>query len=160
MLKGLSETRALWIAFGATVLITLSFPIASSIAGIAFVDALSDPNEVRQAIAAMSVDQRIFHAWVTATLDVAYPIAYCALFIGSAYRFFPRYGRFIAMPLVVLLATDLLEGLVQVLALTESADFIDAKALLTPLKFALFLAGFVTMVLGWIVWLIARLRRD
>ena len=135
----LAETRSLWIAFVATILITIAFPVTASIWGLSFIDALSDPTEVRQAIAGMTPDQRIVHAWITATLDVAYPLAYGALFVGSAYAFYARVGRFIAIPLLVVVPVDLLEGVVQVLALTDTADWIDAKAILTPLKTVLFL---------------------
>jgi len=61
----------------------------------------------------MSVDERIVHAWVTATLDVAYPLAYGALFIGSAFKFYNNFGWLIAYPFFVLISTDLLEGFVQ-----------------------------------------------
>ena len=158
MLNGLAETRSLWIAFVSTILITIAFPVTASIWGLSFIDALSDPVEVRQAIAAMTSDQRIVHAWITATLDVAYPLAYGALFAGSAYAFYERVGRFIAIPLLVVVPVDLLEGVVQVLALTDSLDWIDAKAVLTPLKTALFLLGLVTMVGGWVIWLAGRIR--
>ena len=158
-LTSLSQTRNLWIAFGATILITLSFPLVGSIWAISFVDALSDPGAVRAAIAAFSAEQRVVHVWVTATLDVAYPLAYGALFIGAAYRFFPKAGRWLAMAFIVLVAVDVLEGIVQVLALTDTADLVDGKAILTPLKTLLFLFGVVTTIGGWVMWIV-RGRRD
>ena len=54
--------------------------------------------------------------------------------------------------------TDLLEGVVQVLALTDVTDWVDAKAILTPLKTILFLLGLVTTIIGWVIWLVGRLR--
>lgn len=158
MLKILAQTRSLWIAFVSTILITIAFPLAASIWGITFIDAISDPAEVRQAISDMTTDQRFVHAWITATLDVAYPLAYGALFAGSAYAFYDRFGRYMAVPLLVVVPVDLLEGVVQVLALTDSADLIDAKAVLTPLKTALFLVGLLTTVVGWVIWAVRRTR--
>jgi len=160
MLASLSQSRSLWIAFVSTIAITISFPIAGSVWGIAFIDALSDPAQVRQAISSMSAEQKIIHVWITATLDVAYPLAYGALFIGSAYRFYPKIGRLLALPIFVLVPTDLLEGIVQVLALTGTADFVDAKAVLTPLKAILFLFGLGFTILGWGIWLAARFRNN
>lgn len=159
MFRVLAETKSLWVSFVATILITVAFPITASIWGITFIDAMSDPAAVRQAISDMTPNQRVGHAWVTATLDVAYPLAYGALFIGSAYAFYKRFGRYIAIVLLAVVPTDLLEGVIQVLALTNSADFVEAKAVLTPLKTGLFLLGFVTTVCGWLIWSVDRLRR-
>ena len=158
MFRILAETKSLWISFVATILITIAFPITVSIWGITFIDAMSDPVAVRQAISDMTPNQRVVHAWVTATLDVAYPLAYSALFIGSAYAFYERFGRYIAIVLLVVVPTDLLEGVIQVLALTNSADFVEAKAVLTPLKTGLFLLGFVTTLFGWLIWSVGRFR--
>lgn len=157
-MRKLAETRSLWIAFVSTILLTIAFPLAASVWGITFIDAISDPAEVRQAISAMSAGQRVVHAWITATLDVAYPLAYGSLFAGSAVAFYGRFGRFIAAPLLVVVPVDLLEGVVQVLALTDVADLIDAKAVLTPLKTVLFLLGFATTVIGWVIWLARRIQ--
>ena len=158
MFRTLAENRSLWIAFVSTILITIAFPITASIWGITFIDAMSDPAEVRQAIYDMTPDQRVVHAWLTATLDVAYPLAYGALFVGSAYAFYERFGRYIAIVLLLVVPTDLLEGVVQVLALTDAADFVDAKAVLTPLKTALFLLGVATTLFGWVIWTAGRIR--
>ena len=160
MLYRLSENRSLWIAFGATILITIAFLITGSMWGITFLDTISDPSEVRLAISTMSPDQRTVHVWITATLDVAYPLAFGALFIGSAYKFYKSFGRLIALPSFVLVPTDLLEGVVQVLALTGTADLVDAKAVLTPLKTILLLLGITTTTVGCIVWLVARIQRN
>ncbi len=160
MLTLLAERRTLWLTFVATILITAAFPMAASIWGISFIDGLSDPAAVRDAIAAMTPEQRVAHAWLTATLDVAYPLAYGALFAGSACAFFARYGRLMALLLLVVVPIDLLEGVVQVLALTDTADLIDTKAVLTPLKTALFLLGLAVTVAGWVVWVLRRFRRS
>ena len=92
-------------------------------------------------------------------MDVAYPLAYGALCMGSAYAFYERLGRYIAIVLLVVVPTELLEGVIQVLALTNSADFVEAKAVLTTLKTGLFLLGFVTTLCGWPIWSVDRLRK-
>ena len=92
-------------------------------------------------------------------MDVAYPLAYGALFMVSAYAFYERLGRYIAIVLLVVVPTELLEGVIQVLALTNSADFVEAKAVLTPLKTGLFLLGIVTTLCGWPIWSVDRLRK-
>jgi len=46
------------------------------------------------------------------------------------------------------------EGIVQVLALTETIDWLDAKAVLTPLKLKLFFLGIATTIGGWAIWLV------
>ena len=160
LLYGLSENRSLWIAFSATILITITFLVTGSMWGITFLDTISDPSEVRLAISSMSPDQRTVHAWITATLDVAYPLAFGALFIGSAYKFYKSFGRLIALPSFILVPVDLLEGVVQVLALTGTADLVDAKAVLTPLKTILVVFGITATAVGFILWFVACNRRS
>lgn len=158
MFGTLAERKSLWIAFVSTILITIAFPITASTRGVTFIDAISDPEKVRSAISSMTSDQRVAHAWITATLDVAYPLAYGALFVGSAYAFYERFGRYIAIALLAVVPADLLEGVVQVLALTDTADLVDAKAVLTPLKTGLFLLGLAATLLGWVLWMVGRFR--
>ena len=95
---------------------------------------------------------------ITATLDVAYPLVYGAVFAGSGYKFYGKWGWLVAAPVFVLVPTDLIEGVVQVLALVTDIDWVDAKAILTPLKFGLVLVGLATTVLGWVIWLVGRIR--
>ena len=158
--NSLSKTGSLWASLVLVVLITAAFPVAASVWNLSFLDTMSDPDQVREAIAAMSTDQRIAHSWITGTLDVLYPLTYGALFIGSAYAFYGSYGWLVALPFFVLVPTDFLEGVVQILALNDVSDWVESKAVLTPLKTGLFLLGIVTTVIGWIVWLVNRLKRE
>ena len=152
--NALAANRLLWTFFVLTLLISLMFPLVADLWRLSLLDTISDPAKVREAIAMMSEDQRLAHSWITATLDVVYPIVYGIFFIGCAYAFYGRFGQFLAIPLVVLVAADLAEGLVQVFALNDWLDWVDAKAYLTPLKFALFLFGISMAVVGFL----ARIR--
>ena len=156
-LAKLGEPRTLWISFLATALMTVAFQIVARSFNLPLLDALSDPPLTRSTIETMTSTQRTLHAWMTGTLDVAYPLAYGAWFIGSAYCFFPRKAHLLAVPTLVLIGADLSEGVVQVLALTGIADWVDAKAILTPLKVALFVLGLVVTLCGWVRWSFARL---
>ncbi len=157
-LEYLAGTRILWFSFIATIVCTVAFQVIAGHYGLVLLDTLSDPEESRAVIAAMSESQRSLHAWVTGTLDVVYPAVYGALFIGSAYRFYPSIGRFLAAPVVVLILVDLIEGLVQVLGLTGIVDWLDAKAILTPGKILLFYFGLLTTMSGWGIWVVGRIR--
>ena len=150
----LSESKILWLSFTATLLITLAFQAITLQLGLVLLDGISDPSEARAAISSMTVYQRHFHIWITATLDVAYPAAYGALFIGSAYRFFPSKGLLLSLPALLCIPVDLGEGAVQVLALMGALDLINLKAFLTPLKLLLFVSGFLITIAGWIKWAI------
>jgi len=152
----LSETRVLWLSFAATLLITIAFPVVVSTWGLTLLDAISNPDAARTAIAAMSEPQRHVHAWMTATLDVAYPFAYASLFFGSAHKFFPKIGWLLSIPAVLLLPIDLVEGVIQIMALTDVADALSLKAVLTTSKQVLFLTGIVFTIAGWIKWVIVR----
>lgn len=157
LVNRLAENRVLWLSFTATLLITLAFPVLIRIWDLVLLDGIADPDEARRVIAAMDAQQKMVHAWITATADVAYPLAYGALFVGSARRFFPQIGWLLAVPSMVLVPIDLAEGVVQILALTEVTDWLGAKAFLTSLKQVLFVWGLAVTLCGWIRWSGSRL---
>jgi hypothetical protein len=152
-IANLAETRILWISFVVTLLITFAFQLIVASVGGTLLDAVADPEQARVVIASMSESQRLTHAWITATLDVAYPAAYGALFVGSAYRFYPKVGRYLAWTMFVLVPIDLVEGVVQILALTDLADLLASKTVLTNLKQVLFLGALLFTFIGWLKWL-------
>ena len=157
--KKLSETKVLWLSFFATVLITLSFQAISRQFNLVLLDGISNPADARAVITGMTEYQRNIHIWITATLDVAYPAAYGALFIGSAYRFFPSKAFLLCIPAIVCVPIDLSEGVVQILALSGNFNFIALKAVLTPAKVLLFLCGLLVTIAGWGKWLLIRFRQ-
>lgn len=154
----LSEPRSLWLSFTVTLVITIAFQVIIGQLDLTLLDTITEPSEVRLAITAMSDYQRHFHAWMTGTLDVAYPAAYAALFVGTAYRFFPSRGCLLSLPAIACAVIDLSEGVVQILALTNSIDWLAAKAILTPMKQLLFVSGFLITLAGWISWVVDRVR--
>ena len=97
----------------------------------------------------MSETQRVVHAWMTATLDVAYPLTYGPLFAGLALQ---RFKPAFAIPAVAVIPTDLAEGYVQVTALLGDDSLLWMKAYLTPLKLALFIAAMGIAIAALVVW--------
>ena len=148
MFRQLREGRGLLAALVATVVLTALFPVVAGHFGLTLLDAIADPTEARALIEGLTREQRQAHAWITGTLDVAYPLAYGALFLGAMLRFFPRRGPLLAIPVLIGVPADLLEGLVQILALTGQADWLAAKAVLTPVKGGAFVYGAVLALIG------------
>ncbi|MDP2246681.1 MAG: hypothetical protein Q8J65_01020 [Nitrosomonadales bacterium] len=155
----LTKTSTLWILFVTTLLLFFTFRIVASTWGFTFIDSISSPEELRSLIAGMSAEQRISHAWATCTLDVAFPISAGLLFAGVALRFFPKYGIYLALPGFLAIPTDLFEGVIQVLALTDTADLLYLKAIVTPLKATLLLTGLAIAIVGWTSWLLTKFRK-
>jgi hypothetical protein len=155
---GLTRPATLWVLFAATVVLTALFPFVSAHFDIILIDGISSPQSTREIIAGFSPGQRTAHAWITGTLDVAYPLAYGLLFAGAGLQFFPTAGRYLALAPLVCIPVDLLEGLVQILALTDTADWVDLKAFLTPLKLLLFACGLLTLVAGVLRWVYRQAR--
>ena len=148
MFRQLRERRALLVALLATLVLTALFPVIAAHFGLTLLDAVADPTEARALIEGLTSEQRQAHAWITGTLDVAYPLAYGALFLGATVRFFPRQGVLLAIPILIGVPADFLEGLVQILALTGQVDWLAAKAVLTPVKGGAFVYGAVMALLG------------
>ena len=156
--RWLTRPRTLWTLFGSALVITLVFPVLAQRLGITFLDGISSPDEARALLASFTEQQRSAHAWATATLDVAYPLAYAGFFAGSALLVFRRFGRSLATVALLAIPVDLLEGAVQVLALTGTADLLGMKAVVTPAKFLLFLVGAGIALVAWSVWLLRWAR--
>jgi len=143
MMKFLTKPVTLWILFALFILQTAGFAVIMAVWDFEVIDEISDPEKVRLHIAEMSALQKSVHAWTTATLDVAYPLTYGALFAGLAWRAFkPLY----ALPAIAVIPTDLAEGFVQVMALTGNSDLVWLKAYLTPAKLTLFFAAIAIAV--------------
>lgn len=148
VLSQLSEGKVLLLSLSVTVVLTALFPVVAGHFGLTFLDALADPAEARALIQGLTDDQREVHAWMTGTLDVAYPLSYGALFLGATLRFFPGRGPVLAIPILIGVPGDVLEGLVQILALTGWADWLASKAVLTPVKGGAFVYGAGVALLG------------
>ena len=148
MFRQLRERRALLVALVATLVLTALFPVIAGHFSLTLLDAVADPTEARALIEGLTSEQRQAHAWITGTLDVAYPLAYGALFLSATLRFFPRKGALLAIPILIGVPADFLEGLVQILALTGQVDWLAAKAVLTPVKGGAFVYGAVLTLLG------------
>lgn len=156
--ESLTKTRTLWVLFVSTLILFFMFRVVATTWGFTFIDSISSPEELRSLLAGMSVEQKISHAWATCTLDIAFPISAGLLFAGVALRFFPKYGFYLALPGFLAIPTDLFEGVIQVLALTDTADLLDLKAIVTPLKAVLLLSGLAIAIAGWASWVYAKIR--
>ena len=99
MLSQLSEGKVLLLSLSVTVVLTALFPVVAGHFGLTFLDALADPAEARALIQGLTGDQRGVHAWITGTLDLGFPLAYGALFLGATLRFFPGRGPVLAVDL-------------------------------------------------------------
>ena len=155
----ITRPGALWLLLAATLSLTVAFPLAAGHWGLTLLDGVSSPDEARALIREMTPAQRVAHAWITATLDAAYPLAYGGLFAGSALRVFGfgPWGRLAAVPALVAVLADFGEGIAQVLALAGAADWLALKAVATPLKTVMFILGGGITLAAWATWARRRL---
>ena len=143
MLKTLTNPVTLWVLFALFVIETISFGLVMAIWDFGIIDEMSDPEKIQRHIDNMSQSQRMTHAWMTGTLDVAYPLTYGALFAGLSLRAFrPSF----AIPAFAVIPTDLSEGVVQILLLTGNDQLLWLKAYITPLKFALIIIALLIAI--------------
>lgn len=109
------------------------------------IDGMSHPDRIRDHVAHMSQSQRTVHAWMTATLDVAYPITYGLLFAGLSLRVF---RPIFVIPAIAVIPVDLTEGFAQVLILTGNDSLLWLKAYVTPLKRLFFVSAILIALLA------------
>lgn len=144
----LTNTRTLWAMFWTTLALTAIFAVIMAVWQFELIDEMSDPDQIRAHVAGFSDVQKTAHIWMTATIDVAYPLAYGSLFMGMALRFFGRAGFWLALPSLVVIPVDLAEGYVQVMFLSSDDSLLHFKRILTPLKLWLFIPGAIIALIG------------
>ncbi len=132
------------VFLGLLLLTAASFiPVRQAVDG-AMLDMIFSGSAARERVSELTADQRLAHFWGTVINDTVFPFAYAGLFAGLAARFASGKRRAIViLPAFLAAAVDLLENWVQVLALSDAADILAAKTVLTPLKFALVLAAII-----------------
>lgn len=135
----------LWGLFALFVLETIGFGVIMMVWDFHIIDEMSNPASIIAHIEAMSGLQRHVHVVMTATLDVAYPLTYGALFAGLALKVF---RPIFAVPSILAVLIDLTEGVVQVLALSGHMQFIWLKAYVTPLKLVFFISAAVIAIIA------------
>lgn len=151
----LTHSTTLWVLFVLFLLETAGFGVIMHLYDFVIIDEMSDPEAVRHHVEEMTGLQRSVHAWMTATLDVAYPLTYGALFAGLTIRVLKPV---FAIPAIAVIPTDLVEGFVQVLALNGNYELLWLKAFVTPAKLILFgVAIVIALVALWMGW---RQRRS
>ena len=148
----LKRTPVIWTLFVLMIVIGAGFGVFNKAVGGTLLDMSASAVQAREIVAGMTADQRDAHFWVTVLLDTAYPLAYGGFLAGMALRFFGSYGKVAAVPAFATIIVDLTENMVQALALKGSADVLDAKEWLTPLKFGLF---FLAAAIGLVALIIA-----
>ena len=145
----------LWGALILTVSLFGTIQLAARRLGLTLLDGIASPSRAREILDQMSQNHKKAHVWITGTLDVAFPLSYGGLFAGSTLRFFPEYGIYLALPALLAIIADLTEGVIQILALTDTADFLDLKKYVTPFKFGMGIIGLVIAFAGLVLSLIS-----
>lgn len=134
--------------FVAMVLTGLSFsPVQQAIDG-QLLDMIWSGDAAKARLAELSSDQRTAHLFGTLINDTLYPLAYAGFFAGLAARFAPpRWQALTLVPAFTAAIVDLCENTVQALALSGTASMLDAKTVLTPLKFGLVAVAILLSIL-------------
>nr|WP_321512070.1 hypothetical protein [uncultured Hyphomonas sp.] len=155
----LKRTPVIWTLFVLMIVIGAGFGVFNKAVGGTFLDMTASAVQAREILAGMTAEQRDVHFWVTVLLDTAYPLAYGGFLAGMALRFFGSYGKAAAVPAFATIVVDLTENMVQALALKGSADVLDAKEWLTPLKFGLFFLAAAIALVALIIAIVNLFRR-
>lgn len=144
----LTRSKNLWMLFVLTLTLTLAFGVVMKIWDFQIIDEMYHAEQIRAHIEAMTPLQRRVHTWMTATLDVAYPLVYGGLFIGIILKAFTKFGRWLVLPAIFVMPVDLVEGVSQVLLLNGYDGAMEIKLVATPLKLLLFVAALVISLVG------------
>lgn len=124
------------LSFAAMVLLGALLRQTGDVIG-GLLDLTLDGASARALLQRLTPWQRDVHAHATLIYDGLYPLAYGAFFAGLAMRVGGPAARWVAFVMLAGMVADYAENIVQLLALSGRADWLDAKTILSPLKFAL-----------------------
>lgn len=136
--------------------LTIAFGVWIQRYDLQIIDELSDPDQIRAVVAAMTPEQMSAHWWMTLLLDYFYPLAYGAFFAGLALRYFGALGIWMAIPAMIVVPADVIENTIQLMILSGDQSLIGLKAIVTPLKLVSFL---VSALVALIALVFAAYRR-
>lgn len=125
---------------------------------LVLLDGIRDPEIARAILSGLTPEQVIGHIWFTVTIDVLLPFAVAGLFASAILLSFERVGPYLAGLVLMAIPIDLSEGIVQWLALTDTADLLSLKFYSTPVKKLCYDMGFLLSVFGLLKWLILMLK--
>ena len=136
----------LWGLFTTTVLISIGFIFWEPLIGGTALDSVATMETVQSLLLGMSDTQKDSHVLMTIILDMVYPFAYGLLFAGLTLKFAKKIGIWLALPAFVVIPVDIVENIIQLMALTGSGILLPVKEVLTPIKFILFtLSGVIAI---------------
>lgn len=148
MLNFIKDGRVIFAAFVIFMVIGAGFGVWSGRYDLIILDQISDAENVRSALAAMTPEQKSAHWWMTLVLDYVYPAAYGALFLGITLRFFGSAGKWLSIPAVVTVIVDVIENTIQLVLLSGDESLIWLKVLMTQVKFPAFLLAALIALIG------------
>jgi len=136
--------------------LTIGFGIWIQQYDLHIIDEISDPDQIRAVVAAMTPEQMSAHWWMTLSLDFFYPIAYGAFFAGLALRYFGAVGPWIIIPSIIVVPADIIENTVQLFILSGDFSLIGVKTIATPIKLVSFI---VAALIALVALVFAAYRR-
>lgn len=89
------------------------------------------------------------HIYLSAGVDMIYPLAYGTFVSGLCFRYGAPYGALYALPIASAAGFDIAENLVQIWALTGDLGVLAAKPFVTLPKFFLALIGSLIAIWLW-----------
>lgn len=135
--------------------LTIGFGVWIQQYDLQIIDEISDPDQIRTVVAAMTPEQMSAHWWMTLVLDYFYPLAYGAFFAGLALRYFGAAGVWVAIPSMIVVPADIIENTIQLFILSGDFSLIGVKAIATPIKLVSFIVA-ALIALGALLFALYR----
>ncbi|MCW8194834.1 hypothetical protein F6455_08545 [Proteobacteria bacterium 005FR1] len=155
-LQKLSTGSTLWLLFSASVVILLAIRYAAASWGLELLDEIYRPDQVREALREMSQEQKLAHVWISASLDLIFPLVLGGLLGGLTIKLLPSCVRYLLIPVATAVLVDLWENTLQIVVLLELKNVVEAKAIATAVKMAAYLVALTIVMLGACKSLVAK----
>ena len=146
MLNLLARTAMLAVMFVIMMATGYSFSVVETATGGSLLDTMMNSADAAARLAEMTAEQKSVHLRATLVNDTVYPLAYGGLFAGLIWRFAGSLRRWFVVPPVAVIVVDLVENLVQAMALAGNDSLLALKDVLTPAKFGLFLLAAILVL--------------
>ncbi len=156
----LAKTPSLVFLFIAQLLIGGSFFIVQNAVGGSLLDTQMNAQTAFAVLQNMSDLQKHYHIIATSTLDMIYPIVYGGLLAGIVWRFADKKKTLLIIPAIIAIFSDIIENIIQIIALSGNDDFLYFKNFITPIKYGMILFVIIIAALLIVKTIIGKSKND
>ena len=159
-MRKLTNSCLLLTLLAACIGFVILFLVLENLLGVKLLDKILTLSESNLVLQSMSDSRRNAHIWITLILDTLFPVVYGLLLIGTTMKLYSNQTLGWIAPALILVAVDLIENMVHVLALLSHEPVLVFKRFLVPAKWLLTAVAVVIIVIPGLKRLVNSIKQN